>query len=79
MPIAFQAALGDEIIVPALMAGFIPIQQELSQRLFSDSKGKGVKNVRNNRMGDLYVRVQLEVPTSNTKQRKAIEDMDARL
>lgn len=39
-------------------------------------KGKGMRNVRNGRMGDLYVKVILEVPTKlNAKQKKAIEDM----
>lgn len=82
MPITFvQAALGDEIIVPTLdgkVSYKIPAgtQPETVFRL----KGKGVKNVRNGRMGDLYVKVQLEVPTKlNAKQRKAIEDMDAAL
>ena len=39
-------------------------------------KGKGVKNVRTGRMGDLYVKVQLEVPTKlNASQKKAIREM----
>ena len=39
-------------------------------------KNKGIKSVRGNRKGDLYVRVTLEVPTKlNSKQKKAIESM----
>ena len=82
MPITFvQATLGDEITVPTLdgkVSYKIPAgtQPETVFRL----KGKGVKNVRNGRMGALYVKVQLEVPTKlSAKQRKAIEDMDAAL
>ena len=39
-------------------------------------KGKGVKSVRSGRKGDLYVTVNLEVPTNlNSKQKKAIKAM----
>lgn len=39
-------------------------------------KGKGIKSVRGNRKGDLYVKVNLEVPTKlNSKQKKAISAM----
>ena len=39
-------------------------------------KGKGVQGLRNGRMGDLYVKVNLEVPTKlNAKQKKAIEEV----
>ncbi len=35
-----------------------------------------MKNVRNGRMGDLYVKVVLEIPTKlNSKQKKAVEEM----
>ncbi len=78
MPITFeQAALGDEITVPTLnekVSYKIPAgtQPNTVFRL----KGKGVKNLRTGRMGDLYVQVSLEVPTSlNGKQKKAIKTM----
>lgn len=78
IPIGFhQAALGDEITVPTLdgkVSYKVPAgtQPGTVFRL----KGKGVKNVRTGRMGDLYVKVQLEVPTKlNAAQKKAIREM----
>ena len=78
IPITFnQAALGDEIVVPTLSEKIkykIPAgtQPDTVFRL----KGKGIKELRSNRNGDLYVTVQLEVPTKlNAKQKKAIEEM----
>ncbi|MDY3239167.1 MAG: molecular chaperone DnaJ [Anaerovoracaceae bacterium] len=78
IPISFdQAALGAEIIVPTLegkVSYKVPAgtQPGTTFRL----KGKGVRNLRNDRMGDLYVKVNLEVPTKlNHKQKKAIEEM----
>lgn len=78
IPISFeQAALGDEIIVPTLEERIkykVPAGTQPGQifRL----KGKGIKNLRNGRKGDLFVKVYLEVPTKlNKTQRKAIADM----
>ncbi len=78
IPITFdQAALGDEIVVPTLegkVSYKVPAgtQPDTVFRL----KGKGIKNVRNSRKGDLYVKVSLEVPTKlNSKQKKAISAM----
>lgn len=78
IPITFeQAALGDEITVPTLdgkVSYKVPAgtQPNTMFRL----KGKGIKSVRTGRMGDLYVKVILEVPTKLTrKQQKAVEDM----
>ena len=78
IPISFdQAALGADIIVPTLegkVSYKVPAgtQPGTTFRL----KGKGVKNLRNDRMGDLYVKVNLEVPTKlSHKQKKAIEEM----
>ena len=78
IPISFdQAALGAEIVVPTLegkVSYKVPAgtQPGTTFRL----KGKGVRNPRNDRMGDLYVKVNLEVPTKlNHKQKKAIEEM----
>ena len=78
IPIGFhQAALGDEITVPTLdgkVSYKVPAgtQPGTVFRL----KGKGMRNVRTGRMGDLYVKVQLEVPTKlNGAQKKAIKEM----
>ena len=78
IPITFnQAALGDEIVVPTLeekVSYKVPAgtQPDTVFRL----KGKGIKSVRSNKKGDLYVKVSLEVPTKlNSKQKKAIEAM----
>lgn len=78
IPIGFnQAALGDEITVPTLdgkVSYKVPAgtQPGTVFRL----KGKGVRNVRTGRMGDLYVKVLLEVPTKlNGAQKKAIREM----
>ncbi|MDO4868889.1 MAG: molecular chaperone DnaJ [Bacillota bacterium] len=80
IPISFnQAALGDEIVVPTL-------EERVSYKVPAGTqpgtvfrlKGKGIKNLRNSRKGDLYVKVSLEVPTKlNKKQKKAIEEMGA--
>lgn len=78
IPISFdQAALGADITVPTLegkVSYKVPAgtQPGTTFRL----KGKGVKNLRTDKMGDLYVKVNLEVPTKlNHKQKKAIEEM----
>ena len=78
IPITFeQAALGDEIVVPTLEEKVkykIPActQPGTVFRL----KGKGIVSPRNGRKGDLYVKVNLEVPTKLTsKQKKAIKKM----
>lgn len=78
IPITFaQAALGDEITVPTLdgkVSYKVPAgtQPDTIFRL----RGKGIKPIRGNKNGDLYVKVVLEVPTKlDSKQRKAIEEM----
>lgn len=78
MPITFsQAVLGDNLIVPTLkekVSYKIPpgTQPETVFRL----KGKGIKNVHSPKMGDLYVKVVLEVPTKLTsEQKKLIEQL----
>ncbi len=78
MPISFdQAALGADIIVPTLEGKVTykapaGTQPGTTFRL----KGKGVMDIRRGRMGDLYVKVNLEVPTKlNPEQRKIIEEM----
>lgn len=78
IPISFdQAALGAELIVPTLdgkVSYKIPAgtQPGTVFRL----KEKGVKKLRREAKGDLYVKVNLEVPTKlNNKQKKAITEM----
>jgi len=78
IPITFdQAALGAEIVVPTLkekVSYKIPegTQPETIFRL----KGKGIKSLRTDKYGDLYVKVILEVPTKlNGKQKKLIKQM----
>lgn len=77
-PISFdQAALGDEITVPT-MDGKVSykIPAGTQPNTIFRLKGKGVRSVKTGRMGDLYVKAVLEVPTKLTfKQKKAIEDM----
>lgn len=78
IPITFdQAALGDDITVPTL-------EEKVSYKVPAGTqpgtvfklKGKGIKSVRSNKKGDLYVKVSLEVPTKlNSKQKKAISTM----
>ena len=78
IPISFeQAALGDEIIVPTL-------EEKIKYKVPAGTqpgtvfrlKGKGIKSLRSNRKGDLYVKVYLEVPTKlNKAQKKAIQEM----
>ncbi|MDY5738419.1 MAG: DnaJ C-terminal domain-containing protein, partial [Anaerovoracaceae bacterium] len=78
IPITFdQAALGDEITVPTM-------EEKVSYKVPAGTqpgttfrlRGKGMPNVRSGRKGDLYVKVNLEVPrTLNDEQRKAIAEM----
>jgi molecular chaperone DnaJ len=72
IPITFeQAALGTTIIVPTLKEKVkykVPAgtQPGTTFRL----KGKGVKALRSSKTGDLYVKVNLEVPTKLTSEQK---------
>lgn len=72
MPISFsQLVLGDEITVPTLngkIAYKIPAgtQPDTVFRI----KGQGVKSVRSSRVGDLYIKVSLEIPTNLTNEQK---------
>lgn len=81
-PISFeQAALGDEIVVPTL-------KEKVSYKIPAGTqpgtvfrlRGKGIKDVHSNKYGDLYVKVNVEVPTKlNAEQKKAIKDMGSKL
>ena len=82
MPISFdQAALGADLVVPTLdgkVSYKIPAgtQPGTVFRL----RDKGVKRLRRDSRGDLYVKVNLEVPTKlNGKQKKAISEMSKTL
>lgn len=78
MPISFeQATLGDDIVVPTLSEKVTyKIPAGTQPGTVFRLKGKGVRNVRSGRMGDMYVKVILEVPTKlNSKQKKAIQEM----
>lgn len=79
IPITFsQAALGDNITVPTMsekVSYKIPpgTQPDTVFRI----KGKGVKNVRTGKPGNLYVQVSLEVPTKlSAAQKKCIEKFE---
>ena len=71
-PITFsQAALGDEITVPGLTEKLslkVPAGTQSGTGL--RMKGKGVRNVHSGRTGDLYVEVNVEVPTKLTAAQK---------
>lgn len=78
IPISFdQAALGDEIVVPTLDGKIqyrVPAgtQPGTTFRL----KGKGIRNIRTGRPGDMYVTVTVEVPTKlSSAQKKAVRTM----
>lgn len=79
MPIRMATAiLGGELEVPTLdgrASVKIPAGTQ-SERLFR-LKGKGVKNVRNGRVGDLYCRVSMETPVNLTpEQEKLLQEFD---
>ena len=78
MPITFdQAALGDELVVPTL-------DGKVSYKIPSGTqpgtvfrlREKGVKHLRRDSKGDLYVKVNLEIPTKlNNKQKKVVAEL----
>lgn len=72
LPITFtQAALGDEVTIPGLkdkLSCKIPAGTQPGTVL--RLKGKGVPNVHTHLPGDLFVEVNLEVPTKLTQQQK---------
>ena len=74
LPINFtQAALGDEVSIKGLRENIsckIPAgtQPDTTLRL----RGKGVKNSRTGRTGDMYVQVKLVVPTNLTDGQKEL-------
>ena len=78
IPISFdQAALGAEITVPTLDGKVkykIPAGTQPGTKF--RLKNKGIKYLKRDDKGDLYVTVNLEIPTKlNGKQKRAIEAM----
>jgi molecular chaperone DnaJ len=81
-PISFdQAVLGDQLIVPTLKEKVkykIPAGTQ-SGTVFR-LKGKGVKHLRRNSYGDLYVKVVLEIPAHlNGEQKKKVKEIASSL
>ena len=77
VPISFvQAALGAEVEVPTLTGtAQIKIPPGTQPATLFRLKGKGIKNVQGHGIGDLHVRVTVEVPTHlNSAQRAKIEE-----
>jgi molecular chaperone DnaJ len=78
IPITFdQAALGTSITVPTLSE---KVQYKVPPGTQPDTifrlKGKGVKHLRGNKHGHLFVRVKLEVPTKlSADQKKALKEL----
>ena len=74
MPVSFAAAvLGGEIDAPTLDGPTtikIPPGTQ-SEKIFR-LRGKGVRNVRNGRLGDLYCRVSIETPVNLTNEQKEL-------
>ncbi|MEO6036650.1 MAG: DnaJ C-terminal domain-containing protein, partial [Verrucomicrobiota bacterium] len=77
VPISFvQAALGAEVEVPTLNGNEqVKIPPGTQPGTLFRLKGKGIKNVQGYGLGDLHVRVTVEVPTRlNSAQREKIEE-----
>ena len=82
LPISFdQAALGAKVSVPGFNETYsyiIPAGTQTGSNF--RLKGKGVKNPRTGRYGDLFVKVIVEVPTKlSSKEKKAIQKMAGEL
>ncbi|MEI8215727.1 MAG: molecular chaperone DnaJ [Eubacteriales bacterium] len=74
IPITYtQAALGDDIVVPALRE---KVTYKIPPGTQSDTvfrlKGKGIKGIHSNKIGDLYVKVIVEIPTKLTKEQRVL-------
>lgn len=80
MPITYeQAALGDKVSVPGFGETYAyTISPGTQTGSTFRLKGKGAPNVRTGRKGDLYVKVNIEVPTKlSIKEKNAIKAMGA--
>lgn len=73
VPISFiQAALGAEIQVPTLNGNaMMKIPAGTQPATMFRLKGKGIKNVQGHGIGDLHVRVNVEVPARLTPEQRA--------
>jgi molecular chaperone DnaJ len=73
VPVSFvQAALGAEIEVPTLEGrAVIKVPPGTQSHATFRVKGKGVKNLQDQSLGDLHVRVLVEVPARLTAEQKA--------
>jgi molecular chaperone DnaJ len=82
MPVSFaQAVLGGELDVPTLegRAGIKVPPGTQSEKLFR-LRGKGVRNVRSGRVGDLYCRLSVETPVNLTaKQKELLQEFERSL
>lgn len=75
-----QAALGEEIEVPTLDGKVrYKIPEGTQPGTVFRLKGKGIKNLNSTRMGDLYVRANVEIPKRiNDKQKKLLQEFAAK-
>ena len=79
IPISFvTAALGGDIDIPTLEG---PTRLKIPAETQTDKvfrlKEKGVRNVRNGHMGDLYCRVSVEIPVKlSKKQKELLQEFD---
>lgn len=77
IPISFvQATLGGEVSVPTLTGkARITVPPGTQTGTTFRLRGRGVKNLQGHGIGDLHVRVHVEVPAKlNTEQKKALEE-----
>ena len=82
MPITVtQAALGASIIVPTLKEKVsYKVPEGTQPGTIFRLKGKGIKDLKSKKTGDLYVKVLVKIPTNLTKeQRDLLEKLDATL
>lgn len=80
MPITFdQAALGAKVQVPGFSETYsYTISPGTQNGSTFRLKGKGATNVRTKRKGDLYVKVNVEIPAKlSMKEKKAVKEMAA--
>ena len=73
-----QAALGARISVPTLDGtAVVDIAEGTQNGTLIKLKGKGVKNLRNDTHGNMYIHVIVDIPKSlNSKQRSVLKDAE---
>lgn len=74
IPVSFvTAALGGDVEIPTLDGrANLKIPPETQSDKVFRLRGKGVRNVRNGQLGDLYCRVSVETPVNLTKRQKEL-------